>query len=383
MAERIYDQTVGQLAGVSVATTGKGNITNDGLQAFAQMVVSASGSPISSTAGTGNLVSVTGATVTNGTISFSAAAQFVVIDTQGFEGAGFTISGFGTATLQVQWSNLTGSGFVAGSVTNVGTGVAATSITASGQYLAAAGGRYMKIITTAFTSGPILVTPVLMAGGGVSSSSGGGGAVTIADGADVALGATTDTAAASGNVDATLLAVEKAILNAAIDTTPVAVDGGTAADAALTLPPVTIGGLAKSANPTAVSDGDVVNERYDLTGRAVIVPHQARALQSDTAITITASTAAADLLAAGAAGVFNDILSVTLINTSATGTVVQILNADGATVRWTGYCPPTDMRGIVFPVPLKNAAAAAKWMAKTVTSVSSVTITIQYAINVA
>lgn len=39
MAIRIYDQTVGQLAGVVVTTTGKGTIKNDGTEAYAQLVV--------------------------------------------------------------------------------------------------------------------------------------------------------------------------------------------------------------------------------------------------------------------------------------------------------------------------------------------------------
>lgn len=48
MAIRIFDQTVGQLAGVVVTTTGKGTITNDGLEAYAQLVVPVdpSGDPI-------------------------------------------------------------------------------------------------------------------------------------------------------------------------------------------------------------------------------------------------------------------------------------------------------------------------------------------------
>lgn len=43
---RIYDQTVGQLAGVLVATTGKGNLTQDGLQAFAQAVTLVTGAGV-------------------------------------------------------------------------------------------------------------------------------------------------------------------------------------------------------------------------------------------------------------------------------------------------------------------------------------------------
>lgn len=66
------------------------------------------------------------------------------------------------------------------------------------------------------TSGNVRVNVV--AGGA------GGGAVTIANGADTALGSTTDTAAASGSVTATLIAVNKALLNQAQSTTPVVVN---------------------------------------------------------------------------------------------------------------------------------------------------------------
>jgi hypothetical protein len=173
MAKRIYDQTLGQLAGVQVTTDGLGNIVRDGTEAYAQMTVSASGQPIASTAGTGNLVSLSGATVAAGSISFSANNQYAIIDTQGFEGASFTVSGFGTATLAVQWSNLAASGFVAGTVSTVGSSTTGTTITANGQYTAASGGRYMKVLVTAFTTGPIVVTPVLIAGSSVGGSGGG------------------------------------------------------------------------------------------------------------------------------------------------------------------------------------------------------------------
>lgn len=133
-------------------------------------VKSGSGIAISSVEGEGNLVDLSGSTVLAGSLSFTANSQFAIIDTQGFEGAAFTISGFGTATLAVQWSNLPTSGFVAGLVGTVGTTTTATSITANGQYTASSGGRYMKIIVTAFTSGTIVVTPVLQAGASAGGS---------------------------------------------------------------------------------------------------------------------------------------------------------------------------------------------------------------------
>lgn len=44
MAVRIYDQTVGQLAGVAITTTGNGTITRDGLEAYAQVMMLADAS---------------------------------------------------------------------------------------------------------------------------------------------------------------------------------------------------------------------------------------------------------------------------------------------------------------------------------------------------
>lgn len=133
-----------------------------------------SGTAISSTEGEGNLVDLSGATVANGSLTINANGEFAIIDTAGAGGLALTVSGFGTATLAVQWSNLAASGFVAGLVGTVGTTSTATTITADGQYTAASGGRYAKIITTAYTSGTLVVTPVLVDGGASSASAGGG-----------------------------------------------------------------------------------------------------------------------------------------------------------------------------------------------------------------
>jgi len=45
--KRIYDQTLGQLAGVLVTTTGLGNITRDGTEAYAQAVTNVNSSGVS------------------------------------------------------------------------------------------------------------------------------------------------------------------------------------------------------------------------------------------------------------------------------------------------------------------------------------------------
>ena len=214
------------------------------------------------------------------------------------------------------------------------------------------------------------------------SGGGGGGAVTVADGADVTQGAVGNAAWVTGN--GTQIALQKAmagslatIATASGDTASVAVKGQTAVDSPLTEAPVPMGCRASSTAATAVSDGDVQNVRCTPRGGVVTVPHAPRELVADQLTTITASTASATCVSAGGAGVFKDVVSITVMNLAATGTEVQLLDADGTTVRWSGYAPPTDMRGISFPVPLKQPAAAATWTCKTVTSTTSVKFTIQ------
>lgn len=169
-----------------------------------------------------------------------------------------------------------------------------------------------------------------------------------------------------------------ATLAGAVNTDPVPIIGATAHDAALSTVPVAIAARAATTNPTAVADGDATYIRADKTGRLVVALGQARDLRDSTVTTITASTSATTVAAAQGSGVNSDITSITLTNISATATEVQILDDDGTTVRWAGYAPAGDMRGIVFARPLKAAAANATWKAKTVTSVTSVKITVQF-----
>lgn len=72
------------------------------------------------------------------------------------------------------------------------------------------------------------------------------------------------------------------------------------------------------------------------------------------AMTLVASI---QVLAAGAAGVRNYITDITVTNTSATGTEVDIL--DGVTVIARIYVPPTATISKIFNIPLKGTAATA------------------------
>ncbi len=159
---------------------------------------------------------------------------------------------------------------------------------------------------------------------------------------------------------------------------------GGAYDAATNAAPpanaIQIGGVAATALPTAFTATDLTPMMLDKFGRTIVIPQAPRDLVSDQSTTITSSTAATTIVTA-VASTFLDLVSLTFTNSSATGTVVQLYNDDGTTLRWTGYVPATDMRGIVFSVPFTQAAVNKAWKVITVTSVASVYVTAQFVEN--
>src|SRR5262245_44314890 len=124
-----------------------------------------------------------------------------------------------------------------------------------------------------------------------------------------------------------------------------AVTGGTAADAPLTAAPVTGGGLGKTTNPTAVSDGDVVNALYDKLGKQIVVSaiRELKGIQQTNTNNATELT----IVTAGAAGVFNDLYGLIIANRSATGVYVTIRDATAGTTRMVIYVPGAETRGFV------------------------------------
>jgi|SRR5262245_33217620 len=115
----------------------------------------------------------------------------------------------------------------------------------------------------------------------------------------------------------------------------------------------------------------------DQFGRQIVLPYGDRNALAATNITITSTTAAQTLIAAGGdANIYNDIVALTAGNTSATGTELTI--SDG-TQSMTLYVPATEIRGIslggvIIPATKTNTA----WTATTVTSVASVKVWVLY-----
>lgn len=100
--------------------------------------------------------------------------------------------------------------------TNVGTGTtvaAGTAITADGTYQITATGPEVLLDATYTSGNPAIIYYWITNGGsGSGGSGGGGGAVTIANGADTALGSTTDAAIIDYTQTGTLLAFQKGIV---------------------------------------------------------------------------------------------------------------------------------------------------------------------------
>jgi hypothetical protein len=136
----------------------------------------------------------------NGTLQSAATAAGVgsPLAVLGYSACVLTISGsfVGTVTFQgtedgTNWSNL--------AATQLGTTTSGATASAPGLYACAVGGlQAVRANITAYTSGAITATAhAVPLASGIGTS--GGGAITIADGASVTQGTTTDTAYTSGN----------------------------------------------------------------------------------------------------------------------------------------------------------------------------------------
>lgn len=151
--------------------------------------------------------------------------------------------------------------------------------------------------------------------------------------------------------------------------------GATASGSSLTVAPVTEGGLAKTANPTAVTDGQVVNATFDKLGKQVVVG-SIRDLKVNTPTTITNSTAETTVLTA-VASTFLDVYGVIVANTSAAACSVAFKDATAGTTQFTVDVPAGDTRGFMLgeSAAVKQGTVNNNWTATCSGSVSSIVIT--------
>lgn len=156
--------------------------------------------------------------------------------------------------------------------------------------------------------------------------------------------------------------------------------GPTTSGASLTANPLTIGGLAKTALPTAVTDGQVVNRMLDKYGRAVIIPQAPRDLVGTQTTTISASTSETTIVTA-AASIFNDICTIFVANTSATAARVDFRDDTAGTVIFSIYAPAGATTGFCPGVPVPQTAVNKNWTAQSSASVTDLRIFVEFVKN--
>jgi len=158
--------------------------------------------------------------------------------------------------------------------------------------------------------------------------------------------------------------------------------GDTASGATDAGNPLKLGGLAKTTNPTAVSDGQRVNGIFDKVGKQIAVGaiRQLKGIQT-TSITVSTETT---IVTAGAAGVFNDLYGLTLTNSSAAVALVAIKDGTAGTTRFTFEVPANDTRGFMLPVDsaVVQSAAAANWTATVTPATTTMFVTALYVGNI-
>lgn len=150
----------------------------------------------------------------------------------------------------------------------------------------------------------------------------------------------------------------------ASDQASIPVAGATAAGAANAGNPIKGGGVARTAAPSAVADGQIVDDMRDKWGRTVVVGSIAD-LNIDQSTTITNSTSETTIVTADAANKHN-LHMLFLSNSGAVGTEVSIRDTTAGTVRFNMFVPAGMTIGfVVFESgSIKQAAVNTNWTAQ-------------------
>lgn len=141
--------------------------------------------------------------------------------------------------------------------------------------------------------------------------------------------------------------------------------------------------LAKIANPTAATDGNIVGAMGDKLGRQVFVIGNVRDNKANSFTTITSSIVETTIIGA-ITSTFIDVYGVIIENTSATGTKVTFKDSTAGTTQFEIYVPATDVRGFMLPSSdgYKQTTVNTNWTATCGTSVASITISALYVKNI-
>ena len=159
-------------------------------------------------------------------------------------------------------------------------------------------------------------------------------------------------------------------------------NAGAAFDAAVNAAPpanaIQIGCLAATALPTANTATDLTVPMTDKFGRQIVIANTVRDLTGMQATTIMSSTSATTIITAGASGVYNDIISLAITNSSATALIVTISDGTKSLV----YAIAANGGIMIQPSsPIPATSAATAWQITCGTSVASIYVVAQFAAN--
>ena len=146
------------------------------------------------------------------------------------------------------------------------------------------------------------------------------------------------------------ITIVSGFINSTVTVGPVvedAVDDGSA--------PVQVGGTARTTNPTAVANGDVVKSSYDDLGRLLTRPVQVRDLLATAYVSLTNGTETT--LLSASAGSYHDLLYIMGANASDVAVTVDIRPVTAGNIVMTMVIPASGTAGVSLPVPIPQTGS--------------------------
>lgn len=123
--------------------------------------------------------------------------------------------------------------------------------------------------------------------------------------------------------------------------------------------PLKTGGIARSTQPSSVSDGDRISSSYDLKGRQVMRTHQVRDLLATAYTTLSTGTEAT--LATAAAAGYLDLMQIVAANDSSAAVLVDVRAVTAGNKVLTLEVPANGTAGIVLATPWPQDATGNSW----------------------
>jgi hypothetical protein len=251
---------------------------------------------------------------------------------------------------------------------------ASGAISGTGHFTCPVSGTFARITCSSYVGGDSLAIELVT---NSAQFSPGGGGSSVAQGTSPWV--TSDTTL-DGIVSGGALPVSGTFWQTTQPVSLASLPGGGATGSAVPATAIYNGGITTTSIPSPASAGNLTGAMFDTLGRVITAPQVPRVMTGTQNTTITASTAATTVVTAGTSGVFDDITSIVFVNSSATGTVLTLYDGASGTYThsYTFYCPPTDMRGVAYQIPLAQTTAGIVWQVACTTSVSSIYVTVTY-----